>query len=453
MKVDLKKAYDSIEWDFIRQMLHALAFPDKMIQWIMECVTTPWYTLSLNGSNFGYFQDDLLMFCRGDKASIIIILRAFATFSKASRLEINCEKSDIYFNGMSSEDSQYILGVSGFKEGQFSFRYLGIPISYKIMAVGDCSRLIEKIVQRIRGWGARKLSYDGRLVLVQAVLTQLHSFWTRIFIIHVTVMDRINHICRNYLWSGSEEFHKTSHVAWEKVCVAKKYGGLGIVNGKNWNLAMLGKYVWWLAEKSDHLWIRWVNHMYIKDQTWMDYSPSVCSSWTWRKICQVKDLFKPAYCHGKWSTYNVYVGYAWLQGNIPKVPWYPIIWNILNLPKHSIIGWLAIQCRLLTKDRLLRFGIITNAYCDMCLDHPKDHSHMLYGCRFSACWWKLSAAWLDVPLPSTEIWTARRICRVESKLIHPTYAVKNVIEMVKSRGMQWKWTSKYQYMHWAPWLE
>ncbi|XP_074314393.1 uncharacterized protein LOC141649604 [Silene latifolia] len=358
MKVDLKKAYDSIEWEFIKQMLQALDFHDKMIHWIMECITTPCRVLACVTKSLEFtfhplcralvlnhlcFTDDLLLFYRGDRISVTIILRAFATFSKASGLEFNRDKSDIYFNGMSNEDSQYIL-------------------------------------DRIRGWGARKVSYAERLVLVQAVLSQLHSFWTRIFVIPATVMDRIDQICRNYLWSGAEDFHKTSHVAWDKICADKKSGGLGIKNGKNWNLAMLGKYVWWLAEKSDHLWIRWVNHMYIKGQSWLDYSPSVNTSWTWRKICQVKDIFKPAYSNGKWGTnvgvYNVAAGYSWLQGSIPKVPWYPIIWNRLNLPKHSLIGWLAIQSRLLTKDRLVRFGIITDGACDMCLDQPEDHMEM-----------------------------------------------------------------------------
>ncbi|XP_074314480.1 uncharacterized protein LOC141649696 [Silene latifolia] len=55
MKVDLKKAYDSIEWQFIKQMLRALGFTDRMVIWIMVCVSSPWFTLSLNGNTFGYF--------------------------------------------------------------------------------------------------------------------------------------------------------------------------------------------------------------------------------------------------------------------------------------------------------------------------------------------------------------------------------------------------------------
>ncbi|XP_074266065.1 uncharacterized protein LOC141588526 [Silene latifolia] len=170
------------------------------------------------------FADDLLLFWRGDRPSIITILRGFATFSVASGLEMNKDKSDIYFNGMSPGDVEFVLRIYGFQEGSFPFRYLGIPISHKRMAIGDCTRLVEKVVERIRGWGTRKLSYARRLVLVKAVLTQLHSFWTRILVIPTTVLDGIEQICHNYLWSGADSYLKSHVVSWDKVCREKKFG-------------------------------------------------------------------------------------------------------------------------------------------------------------------------------------------------------------------------------------
>lgn len=49
LKVDLRKAYDSIDWEFLRTMMKELKFPDFFVCWIMECVTTTSYSLSLNG--------------------------------------------------------------------------------------------------------------------------------------------------------------------------------------------------------------------------------------------------------------------------------------------------------------------------------------------------------------------------------------------------------------------
>lgn len=40
LKVDLRKAYDSIGWRFLRRMLEELGFPNFFVDWIMCCFTT-----------------------------------------------------------------------------------------------------------------------------------------------------------------------------------------------------------------------------------------------------------------------------------------------------------------------------------------------------------------------------------------------------------------------------
>ncbi|XP_019244482.1 PREDICTED: uncharacterized protein LOC109224354 [Nicotiana attenuata] len=49
IKVDIQKAYDTVDWRFLEQMLTELNFPKKFIRWVMECITTVNYSVVING--------------------------------------------------------------------------------------------------------------------------------------------------------------------------------------------------------------------------------------------------------------------------------------------------------------------------------------------------------------------------------------------------------------------
>lgn len=54
--MDTKKAYDSIAWLFLEEMLPAVNFPERIVRLVMECVCSPKFSLMPNGSLFGYFE-------------------------------------------------------------------------------------------------------------------------------------------------------------------------------------------------------------------------------------------------------------------------------------------------------------------------------------------------------------------------------------------------------------
>ena len=56
IKVDLKKAFDTIHWEFILDLLAALRFPKRMIGWIKSCITSPKFSININGSLEGFFS-------------------------------------------------------------------------------------------------------------------------------------------------------------------------------------------------------------------------------------------------------------------------------------------------------------------------------------------------------------------------------------------------------------
>lgn len=40
MKIDISKAFDSVQWDFVLQILEALGVPGKFIRWNKLCITS-----------------------------------------------------------------------------------------------------------------------------------------------------------------------------------------------------------------------------------------------------------------------------------------------------------------------------------------------------------------------------------------------------------------------------
>ncbi|KAH1065125.1 hypothetical protein J1N35_030112 [Gossypium stocksii] len=56
IKLDLKEAYDKLEWSFIRKVLHYFNFPRRSIDLIMHCITSASTSIQLNGSKLKKVQ-------------------------------------------------------------------------------------------------------------------------------------------------------------------------------------------------------------------------------------------------------------------------------------------------------------------------------------------------------------------------------------------------------------
>ncbi|XP_074305538.1 uncharacterized protein LOC141640755 [Silene latifolia] len=246
-KIDLQKAYDTVEWCFVENLLEELHFPPEFKAMILQCITTTTFSLSINGEMFGYFQgkrglrqgdplspliftlcmeyltrtlqyasskyefkfhpmckkqrltslmfaDDVMLFSKGDANSMMLLLQSFATFSNASGLQVSASKSSAYFRNVPEQLKYEILQISGFSEGSIPFKYL--------------------------------------------------------------------------------DYRRIPLVGWDTICRPKDEGGLGLKDQESWNKAMVGRLVDWVATQRDSIWVHWVQSNYLKGQEWMEYKPS-----------------------------------------------------------------------------------------------------------------------------------------------------------------------------------
>ncbi|XP_010412668.1 PREDICTED: uncharacterized protein LOC104699001 [Camelina sativa] len=134
IKIDISKAFDFVQWAFLRNVLAALDLPHEFIHWLMLCITTAPFSVQVNGElagffnsyrglrmldkeaggKFGYhphsqnlglthmsFADDLMILSDGKVRSTKGIVEVFDSFARRSCLKISMEKSTIYLGGLS----------------------------------------------------------------------------------------------------------------------------------------------------------------------------------------------------------------------------------------------------------------------------------------------------------------------------------------------------------------
>ena len=152
MKVDSHKAFDSVHWEFIKELLSALKFPSLFIQWVMKYISSVKFAICINGQEGDFFKgkrelkqgdplspllfiltmeylsklfklaslqkefafyphykklglthlifaDDLVLFCKAHPQSLQILMKTFQSFTQCTGLKANMEKSIIVFGG------------------------------------------------------------------------------------------------------------------------------------------------------------------------------------------------------------------------------------------------------------------------------------------------------------------------------------------------------------------
>jgi len=94
LKLDMKKAYDRMEWDFLLAVLKQLGFYDQWICWIRECVTTVSYSMLINHAPNGLFEPSRGL-RQGDPLSPYLFILCMNVFSITIGKAANAPKSGI----------------------------------------------------------------------------------------------------------------------------------------------------------------------------------------------------------------------------------------------------------------------------------------------------------------------------------------------------------------------
>ena len=309
-KVDFSKAYDSLDWRFLWNVLRRRGFPETWVRWVKQCVTTSTFAVLVNGCPQGgwihpqrgirqgcplalllfilaadalavctmqlcrrghvagfqspgipggipllQYADDTTFFIQGSWAAAHTLSVMMDIFSDFSSLRLNRAKSTFIGFGLSAEEMASCSRILTTPIGELPIRYLGVPLADRRLRIRNWQPVLEKVETRLGGWRARLLLRGGHLVMLKAVLSAIPTYFMAIFRMPVGVQRRLETAMRGFFWRGSrlEEARGIALVACETVCRPISHGGLGIQSLQHTNLALLTKLVCRLLSPSGDL--------------------------------------------------------------------------------------------------------------------------------------------------------------------------------------------------------
>ncbi|CAM8929085.1 unnamed protein product [Rhodiola kirilowii] len=344
LKLDISKAYDRVEWDYLEAIHRRMGFPDKWTKLIMACVKSVYYTIRVNdrvteeiwperGLRQGdplspylflictewfaqklkqwqgesrlqgiricrgapdithlMFADDSVIFLRASMSNVANLKRILMTYEELSGQKVNLAKSEICFSKNVSADLQgRICAELRVRQVKNFSRYLGLPIAFSHNKTDLFKFIVERVWQKVQGWKEQTLSMAGKETLVKSILQAIPTYAMMCFKLPDSLCKRIIGIISRYWWSNKGGGRCIYWGSYKLLCKAKEVGGLGFRDFVNFNDALLAKQIWRLVTNPDALVSRLIRAKYYKDTDVLQSHLGFRPSFAWRSLWNVKN--------------------------------------------------------------------------------------------------------------------------------------------------------------------
>jgi hypothetical protein len=386
VKADMSKAYDRVEWDFLRQMMLKMGFNTGWVDVVMRCVTTANYRIKVNGQatkvfsptrglrqgdplspylfvicaegltallkeaegrgvlsglkicprapslSHLFFADDSVMLMKARREEAVVLKEILQLYENCSGQCINVEKSSLLFSANAKQRDKEMVKVElGIVSESWNEKYLGMPVYIGKSKRKAFAYIKDKIWKAIQGWLLKLLSRAGKEVMIKAVAQAIPTFVMSCFYLTKSFCDELSAMIAKYWWSQQDKENKMHWISWRKLIKSKGQGGLGFRDIHAFNIAMLSRQAWRLIQNPDSLCATILKAKYYPDCHILEAKPCVNMSYTWRSILHGIELVKK--------------GVIWRIGDGEQVdiwrdPWLSRAWcrKVLTPRGHNLIS-------------------------------------------------------------------------------------------------------------------
>ena len=200
----------------------------------------------------------------------------------------------------------------------------------------EWSKVEECFEKKLSCWKAKYLSYGGRLVLLNSVLSSLPMFMMSFFEVPKGVLKNLDHFRSRFFWQRSFDKHKYRLAKWDILCRPKDQGGLGILNLQLQNKCLLAK---WLVNllNTNSLWQDLLTNKYLRSKSLSQVKAKPYDSHFWRGLMKIKD---EVLAKGSFEIKDGSKARFWEDTWVGEVPFkvkYPSLFNVVRDP-HAMVA-------------------------------------------------------------------------------------------------------------------
>src|ERR1043165_188116 len=175
--------------------------------------------------------------------------------------------------------------------GSLPFSYLGISIHHRRLTNKEWKIIEVRFEKRLSCWKGKLMSFGGRLVLINSVLTSLPMFLLSFFEVPVGVRKILDFYRSRFFWQSDETKKKYRLARWDIICRPKEQGGLGIKNLEVKNRCLLSKWLYRLSVETDGMWVQILRNKYLHSKTLAQVTAKPTDSPFWKGLMKTKVAF------------------------------------------------------------------------------------------------------------------------------------------------------------------
>ncbi|CAL9022256.1 unnamed protein product [Prunus brigantina] len=348
LKLDMAKAYDRVEWVFLREMMLKLGFSSIWVAKVMDCVGAPSVTHLL-------FSDDSLLFMKVTKEVCVALEKLFKVYEEVSGQQINYAKSAFSLSpNATNADVGMVAGVLNIPFVQCHEKYLGLPTVAGKGRKQLFQQLKDKLWKHISGWKEKLLSRAGKEVLIKAVLQAIPTYSMSCFRIPKGLCKELTGIMARFWWAKVKDKRGIHWVKWESLCKSKSAGGLGFRDLEAFNQALLAKQCWRIFRNPESLVARIFRARYHSSLDFLESGAGTNPSFIWRSLQWGKELFQK--------------GLRWRVGNGLSIKVYTDKWipapSLFKIMSHPQLPLSTRVCDLFTPSGQWNVPLVKQVFWD-----------------------------------------------------------------------------------------